>query len=223
MTADIRHRLLVRTPNVNQGSIATAERQLGRMRGMNRYYHERFFGDVRFLVLVIIGLLVVGFWEVPASFLLVPVIALFGAAQLAFDASYLIFSRQYAARLEAVLNAAQGETVLVGARLEDRYLFPLDTFKVVTAAPGSGFSWFGFMTLFYTALGLVAGVFGVALGWDTLSSAGAGWTTTYLIILSGFLVATFAVGAWWFLGGEGERRLRAVLDAALPVSEPART
>ena len=72
------------------------------MRGMTRYYHEQFFSDIRLQVLVTVALFVVGFWEVEGAFLLIPVVALYGAVQTAFDASYLIFARQYAARLEII-------------------------------------------------------------------------------------------------------------------------
>ena len=101
---------------------------------MNRFYHERFFSDIRFSTTAIVALLVVGFWEVPLAFLLVPPVALLGAASTAFDASYLIFSRHYAEALERRLNEAAGETVLVAHEMENAYLFPLNDRKIVTAA-----------------------------------------------------------------------------------------
>jgi len=88
--------------------------------------------------------------------LLVPVVALFGATMTAFDASYLLFARHYAARLEADLNAAVGDGTLLAAQIEATYLFPLNERKVVVVAFGSGFTWFGFMTLFITAFGVAA-------------------------------------------------------------------
>lgn len=186
--------------------------QLRRMRGMNRFYHERFFADVRFSSLAITALFVVGFWDVPKSFLLVPPLALMGAAQTAFDASYLIFSRQYSERLEQYLNTATGEQILVAHELEDRYLFPLNDRKIVTASLSRDFSWFGFMTIFYTVLGVLAFGFGLALGWPELSDAGDGWTAAYVASLAGLSLVSLLVGWWWFVAGAGERRLRTVLD-----------
>jgi hypothetical protein len=95
-----------------------AARQLDRMRGMTLEYHRRFFSDVRMVLLVTVALFVVGFWGVTAAFLLVPVVALYGAVQTAFDASYLIFARHYAARLERLLDARTGSSIHVGAALE---------------------------------------------------------------------------------------------------------
>jgi len=87
------------------------------MRGMTRYYHERFFADARFSTAGILALFVIGFWDVPAAFLLVPPLAVLAATQTAFDASYLIQARHYAARLEQYLNTQAGERILVAAEL----------------------------------------------------------------------------------------------------------
>lgn len=189
-----------------------AAHQLARMRGMNRYYHERFFNDVRFSTTAIVALFVIGFWDVTLAFLLIPPVALLGAAATAFDASYLIFSRQYSEALERRLNDDVGKQILVAHEMENRYLFPINTRKIVTAAPGRDFSWFGFMTLFYTAMGALAFCFGLALGWHALFDAGSGWALTYLVCLGLLLVATFAAGWWWFVAGTGERRLADILD-----------
>lgn len=196
-----------------------AAAQLSRMRGMTRYYHQRFFSDVRFTSVAFLAFFLLGFWEIPEAFLLIPPVAIIGAAQTAFDASYLIFARQYAARLEHFLNEAIGEQVLVAARLEDRYLFPLHTRKIVTAAFGTGFSWFGFMTLLYTGAGIAAALFGLALGWETLQTAGGGWVAAYLATLGLLLAATLGVGLWWFVAGVGEGRLASILqnDFARPI------
>ncbi len=199
--------------------VRLAADQLGRMRGMTRYYHQRFFSDVRFTTTVTLALFVVGWWNVEEAFLLIPVVALLGAATTAFDASYLIFSRQYAARLEAHLNRQAGTEFLVAAALESTYLFPLDVPKVVTVPLAGPFSWFGFMTILYTATGVAAFGFGLALGVSALGDHGSVWTATYLASVGIAVVATLLVGVWWFPMGEGERRLRAVLDRYLPVDD----
>ena len=193
-------------------TLKIASDQLGRMRGMTRYYHERFFADIRLQVVLTVALFVVGFWEVEGAFLLIPVVALYGAVQTAFDASYLIFARHYSARLENYINQRLDDPVLVAAELERSYLFPLDDMKVVTAAFGSSFSYFSFVTLFFTALGVSTYAFGLALGLPFLDAAGSGWTVAYLSGLSLVTLAALLVGWWWFVAGAGERRLRAILD-----------
>jgi hypothetical protein len=189
-----------------------AAQQLSRMRGMTALYHKRFFFDVNFTTVLIVALLVVGWWEVDPAFLLVPVVALMGAVATAFDASYLIFARWYAAYLERYLDDRLGERILVGAELEDTYLFELGATKVVTIPLDGGFTWFSFMTIFYTVIGALAYVVGIALGWDVLLDAPAGLFIVYLVGLVGLTFAALATGIWWFVGGEGERRLRKVLD-----------
>lgn len=179
---------------------------------MTRYYHDRFFSDIRFTTVAVMALLLVGWWEVPEAFALVPVVALMGAVATAFDASYLIFARQYAARLERRLDPDR--TTLVASDLEAAYLFPLDRRKIVTVALGGGFTWFGFVTLFYTLVGLGSGAFGLVLALPVLADHGSAWSIPYVIGLGSLTLATLAVGLWWFPGGVGERRLRQVLDRA---------
>ena len=193
------------------GCSELAVSQLGRMRGMNRFYHQQFFADVRYTTSVVVLLFVIGFWDIPEAFLLIPPVALLGAAQTAFDASYLIFSRHYSTKLENALNEQVGAPVLLAAEMENRYLFPLDSTKVVTASLGRDFSWFGFMTLFYTVMGVLAFAFSLTLGWETLRTSGGWWTSAYTVSLGSLVIATFATGWWWFVSGVGERRLRAAL------------
>jgi hypothetical protein len=197
-----------------------AHDQLRRMRGMTGYYHERFFSDMRSVAVGVLALFVLGWSVAPEAFLLVPVVAILGANQAAFDSSYLIFARHYAAELEAFLNRSVGGRVLVAAEMEDAYLFPLNTTKIVTIPLGSsdgpgGFSWFGWMTALYSLLGVLAAGVGVALGWSTLASAGGGWTGFYIGALGAILVASLAGGWWWFLLGTGEARLRLVFDSPM--------
>lgn len=188
--------------------------QLGRMRGMTLAYHRQFFADIRLAVVAILVLFILGFWEIPEAFLLIPVVALYSAVQTAFDASYLIFARHYAGRLEASLNRRTGESVLVAAAMEGSYLFPLDERKIVTARLGSGFSWFGFVTLFYTALGAGLSAFALVLGWSgVLADVGGGWSAAYMVALATLTVVALVVGGWWFVGGVGERRLTTALAA----------
>ena len=183
---------------------------------MTALYHRRFFFDVNFTTVLVVALLVVGWWDVEPAFLLVPVVALMGAVATAFDASYLIFARWYAAYLERYLDDRLGERILVGAELEDTYLFGLGTTKVVTIPLDGGLTWFSFMTVFYTVIGALAYVVGIALGWDVLLDAPAGLFIVYLVGLVGLTFAALVTGMWWFVGGEGERRLRKVLDERFP-------
>lgn len=193
-----------------------AAEQLSRMRGMNAAYHHRFFSDIRFTLVVELLLLAGGLAIDTRLYLAVPVVALMGAVQTAFDASYLIFSRQYATRLEQYLNREVGADVLVAHRLEDAYLFPLDSKKIVTLPVGTPYTWFGFMTFFYTAMGIGAYLVGLVASWDVLTGWAPGWFAVgYLGALGAVTAAALLVGWRWFAGGEGERRLKEILDEAL--------
>jgi len=198
------------------GPADLAAAQLGRMRAMNAKYHARFFADVRYSVTASLGLFVAAAALDGRLLALIPVVALIGAAQTAFDASYLIFSRQYATRLERWLNRELGTGVLVANRLEDAYLFPLDKPKVVTLAWGSGFTWFGFMTAFYTVIGASVFVVGLVGGAQAIASSNRLVSVAYLLTMVVITLITLGVGWWWFPGGVGERRLRQILDETFP-------
>jgi len=190
------------------------------MRGMTAMYHRRFFLDVNLATVLILVLFVVGWWGVEQAFLLVPVVALIGAVQTAFDSSYLVFARWYAAYLERYLNERVGERIHVAAELEDAYLFELGAPKIVTIPIGGGFTWFSYVTIFYTIIGAFAYLFGLVLGWDTLMAAPLPVILLYSFGLVGMTIASLLVGIWWFVGGTGERRLQRVLEGRFGVPLP---
>jgi len=191
-----------------------AQQQLRRMRGMTALYHRRFFADVWLTLFAWLGVLIAGDFGADRAFIALPFIALFGAVITAFDASYLIFARHYAAALERYLNDRLGERVLVAGELEDAYLFTLRSPKVVTI--GRNFTWFGFITLFFTVLGSAGFVLGVHLGLQVIEGQPATWL--FLGVLGALTALSLAVGLWWFLAGTGERRLTGILDEAFPLS-----
>jgi len=191
--------------------IDIAHDQLKRMRGMTAAYHRQFFNDVRFALTVGTALFVVGFGGIEPVFLLIPFIMLWAACQTAFDASYLHFARHYAAGLEQFINSRLPNKVLVAHEIEQVYLYPLNAPKLVTFSLRGPVSWFGFMTMFITAGGIVMTLAGAWLGWDLLEGSAfvAYWAGYALLAIS-----ALAVGSWWFIKGEGERRIDTVLREA---------
>ncbi len=190
--------------------IGLARAQLARMRGMTGYYHRRFFADTRFTLVVGLGIVVAAAAIDERLIALLAPVALLGAAQTAFDASYLTFARHYARALEGWLNERAGTDVLVAADLEEAYLYPLDRGKLVTVPFDRGLTWFGVMTLLYTLLGVTAYGLGVWATWEVLD--GGREARLYLAILGVITIALLAHGLWWFGTGAGERKLRGVLD-----------
>ena len=195
---------------MNHRSLSVAGRQLGRMRAMTGMYHRRFYADIWLTVAVYLAALAAASVGAGQLFAALPFIALFGAVVTAFDASYLIFARHYAARLERYINDRIEDPVLVGAALEDAYLFPLSTPKIVTIRAGRDFSWFGFVTVLFTVLGLAGFAYGTYLAFQEIATlTGRIW---YLIALGPAAFGTLVAGLWWFVGGVGETRLTEVLD-----------
>ena len=104
--------------------------------------------------------------------------------------------------------------MLVASQLEDAYLLTLRARKVVTI--GRDFTWFGFVTVFFTVFGGAGYALGVHLGLESIEGQPA--TGLFLGVLAAITVASLVTGLWWFVAGTGERRLTEILDAAFPRS-----
>ena len=185
--------------------ITILNNQLSRMRSMNKYYHDQFLFDVRILFFFTIIFHYLALTN-NMAYMLIPFISLFGSVLLAFHAHYLIFSRNYSEFIEIKMNKILGNDVLIAHKLENKYLFPINDRKIVVAKLGSEFTWFGFVTLFITFIGISSYVYSIArlLNTDINSN--------YYIFISLITLITLIIGIWWFLLGNGENRLDKVFD-----------
>ena len=179
--------------------------QLTRMRQMNKYYHKQFLFDIRLLFFfTIIFFYLSGTNNI--SYFIIPIITLFGSVLLAFHAHYLIFSRNYSQFLEEKINKMSGKELLIGHKLENTYLFPVQDKKIVVAKLGKEFTWFGFFTLFITFFGISTYSYSVRM------LIIFKYDINYLIFLALITFITFIFGIWWFLLGNGEKKLEKVFD-----------
>lgn len=185
--------------------ITILNNQLSRMRSMNKYYHDQFLFDVRILFFFTIIFHYLALTN-NMAYMLIPFISLFGSVLLAFHAHYLIFSRNYSEFIEIKMNKILGNDVLIAHKLENKYLFPINDRKIVVAKLGSEFTWFGFVTLFITFIGISSYVYSIVrlLNTDINSN--------YYIFISLITLITLIIGIWWFLLGNGENRLEKVFD-----------
>ena len=183
--------------------VSLLEKQLTRMRSMNRFYHQQFLIDVRIFFIISIVLFYLSF-EYYFSNYLINLTSIFGSVLLAFHAYYLIFSRHYSEFIEKKINALTGKTVYVTHLLENKYFFPINDKKIVVAKIGKDFSWFSFVTLFITT-------FGVSLYFYSLYNIYFLISNKFFTFLSiAILIVTFIIGYWWFVKNTGEKRLETV-------------
>ena len=185
--------------------ITILNNQLSRMRSMNKYYHDQFLFDVRILFFFTIIFHYLALTN-NMVYMLIPFISLFGSVLLAFHAHYLIFSRNYSEFIEIKMNKILGNDVLIAHKLENKYLFPINDRKIVVAKLGSEFTWFGFVTLFITFLGISSYVYSINRLLNT------GINSNYYIFIALITLITLIIGIWWFLLGNGENRLEKVFD-----------
>ncbi len=104
--------------------------QLTRIRQMNNFYHKQFLLDVRLLFFFTVIFFYLSRTNINAL-LIIPFISLFGSVLLSFHAHYLIFTRNYSQFLEEKINKIIGNDLLIGHKLENSYLFPIQDRKIV--------------------------------------------------------------------------------------------
>ena len=185
--------------------ITILNNQLSRMRSMNKYYHDQFLFDVRILFFFTIIFHYLALTN-NTAYMLIPFVSLFGSVLLSFHAHYLIFSRNYSEFIEIKLNNILGNDVLIAHKLENSYLFPIKDRKIVVAKLGSDFSWFGYVTLFITFIGISSYVYSIVSLLNTEISL------YYYLFIALITLITLIIGIWWFLLGNGENRLEKVFD-----------
>ncbi len=185
--------------------ITILNNQLSRMRSLNKYYHDQFLFDVRILFFFTIIFHYLALTN-NTAYMLIPFVSLFGSVLLSFHAHYLIFSRNYSEFIEIKLNNILGNDVLIAHKLENSYLFPIKDRKIVVAKLGSDFSWFGYVTLFITFIGISSYVYSIVSLLNTEISL------YYYLFIALITLITLIIGIWWFLLGNGEKRLEKVFN-----------
>ncbi len=177
--------------------------QLTRIRQMNNFYHKQFLLDVRLLFFFTVIFLYLSHTNINALSI-IPFICLFGSVLLSFHAHYLIFTRNYSQFLEEKINKIYGNDILIAHKLENSYLFPIQDRKIVVAKLGNDFTWFGFVTLFITFFGIFTYIYAlrdlIIIKYDVI----------YLFFLVLITLVTLFFGIWWFLLGNGEKKLEKV-------------
>ena len=179
--------------------------QLSRIRAMNRYYHNQFLIDIRIFFITTCIFYYLSFTNSDV-YAVIPIISLFGSVVLSFHAHYLIFSRNYSQFVEEKINRITGKEVLIAHKLENKYFFPINDRKIVVASIGKNFSWFGFVTLFITFFGLSSYIYSI---YRLITD---GFNNNYTLLILFITLITLITGLWWFLLGNGEKRLEKVFN-----------
>ena len=185
--------------------ISILNNQLNRIRQMNRFYHQQFLLDVRILFILNTSFLYIGFNN-RLAYVIIPFISLFGAVLLSFHAHFLIFSRNYSEFIEQNINKISKKDLLIGHKLENSYFFPTKDKKLVVASFGKKFTWFSFVTIFITFFGISSYIFSIYQLFITTNY------TNYLFFITFITFITLLIGIWWFLLGNGEKRLEKIFS-----------
>ena len=185
--------------------ISILNNQLNRIRQMNRFYHQQFLLDVRILFILNTSFLYIGFNN-RLAYVIIPFISLFGAVLLSFHAHFLIFSRNNSEFIEQNINKISKKDLLIGHKLENSYFFPTKDKKLVVASFDKKFTWFSFVTIFITFFGISSYIFSIYQLFITTNY------TNYLFFITFITFITLLIGIWWFLLGNGEKRLEKIFS-----------
>ena len=185
--------------------ISILNNQLKRIRQMNKFYHQQFLLDVRILFILNTSFLYIGLIN-RLAYVIIPFISLFGAVLLSFHAHFLIFSRNYSEFIEESINKISKKNLLIGHKLENSYFFPTKGKKLVVASFGKKFTWFSFVTIFITFFGISSYIFSIYQLFITTNY------TNYLFFITFITFITLLIGIWWFLLGNGEKRLEKIFS-----------
>ena len=185
--------------------ISILNNQLNRIRQMNKFYHQQFLLDVRILFILNTSFLYIGFNN-RLAYVIIPIISLFGAVLLSFHAHFLIFSRNYSEFIEQNINKISKKDLLIGHKLENSYFFPTKDKKLVVASFGKKFTWFSFVTIFIAFFGISSYIFSIYQLFITTNY------TNYLFFITFITFITLLIGIWWFLLGNGEKRLEKIFS-----------
>ncbi len=185
--------------------ISILNNQLKRIRQMNKFYHQQFLLDVRILFILNTSFLYIGFNN-RLAYVIIPFISLFGAVLLSFHAHFLIFSRNYSEFIEQNINKISKKDLLIGHKLENSYFFPTKDKKLVVASFGKKFTWFSFVTIFIAFFGISSYIFSIYQLFITTNY------TNYLFFITFITFITLLIGIWWFLLGNGEKRLEKIFS-----------
>ena len=185
--------------------ISILNNQLNRIRQMNKFYHQQFLLDVRILFILNTSFLYIGFNN-RLAYVIIPFISLFGAVLLSFHAHFLIFSRNYSEFIEQNINKISKKDLLIGHKLENSYFFPTKDKKLVVASFGKKFTWFSFVTIFITFFGTSSYIYSIYQLFITTNYK------NYLFFITFITFITLLIGIWWFLLGNGEKRLEKIFS-----------
>ena len=118
----------------------------------------------------------------------------------------MIFSRNYSQFIEEKINKINGQDILIAHKLENTYFFPIYDKKIVVTSIGKNFSWFGFVTIFITFFGISSYIYSI------IQLINDGFSKNYVFFILFITFLTLITGIWWFLLGNGEKRLVKVFN-----------
>lgn len=192
--------------------------QLRRMRAMNFKYHSLFFRQINFWIAVNVILLVASLLEqLRAAVSLVPYLILYAAMQSAFHFHYIVFARRYARALEQKLNQLNGNNARIAHKLEDAYLFPIDSPRFVGVSLGNPLTFFSAITFHYGIAGTLLWALSLYRAWQLIPLFAPNFAPLNFYVQATIVwsLANMLYLAWYFIDQRDEKTVEQELASFL--------
>lgn len=195
-------------------------RQLERMRAMQYGYFSKFFWWVTLTLAGLIAMILA--WDFWAN-AMIPFLVITAGVQASFYLYYVDFARVHSRALERRLNQLLGEEVLLGAKLEDQYFYPLDGPKLSGLSYAKPLGFFSAYTLHWCGVWALFFLYGF---YNTCTSIlqevaegdvyGGGLLVYafYLVALGAWLLLNVGYLAWFFYARDDLRTMDQTLAEA---------
>lgn len=186
-----------------------ASGQLERMRSMQYAYHRKFFN---WLAVSTAGFIVLWLAGGTTGLLWIPFAVITCGVQASFFLHFCDFARTHAAHLESAINHRLNCQVLLGAKIENDYFYPLNSPKISGWSAGSPTSFFSIFTLHWCLIWTGITVCAIIGGLPSLSPD---QRVFYLLGLLCWGALNVSFLTWYFWSRRDLRRIEARLEKYL--------
>ena len=184
-------------------------RQLEAMRALQERSAARFFSWVTLSIGTLLSVYVIATAMVPSFSVLLPFLVVTAGVQASFYLHSMDFARVCARAMESRINRLLEAEILIAARLEEAYSYPLDEPKLGGITLGKPERFFSAYALHWCCVWLFFFLAGALSGWSALD---ASHRIFYAVSLGTWAGLNGLYLAWYFIGRYDIAAVQRILD-----------
>jgi hypothetical protein len=193
------------------------EKQLERMRSMHYGYYVQFFQATHLFTVIVLLDLAVSLWPpFRAAIFVLPFFIVYAGFFTSYLLSYNLFARIYATALEKKINALTGRRHLVAHEMEEVYFYRTPGPKFSALDLKQPWVMISASTISYTFGGFVIYLLAAYRSWQLLPTLAPHFPPLLLFwpLLGVWTLGHLFYLLWFFVGGQPEKRIAAIVDEA---------